>query len=169
VTASPPPTIKRRAGRPRKAPARSLAGLLQNSEQDFQIYNFFAAHRIAHPRSSKDEAIAAAEDHFHCSRSAVQRRIKRLEKWMPVMDEAVKILRGVAAEPILMDINFSSLKPYEGLTERLAVFYSPDEAAELRTLIRKLSPPLAQKLVQEREELQTLRAAHKRARKKPAR
>jgi len=163
MTARPPSKIKRRVGRPRKAPAQSLAALLQTPERDFQIYRFFTAYRVAHPRSSKDAAIAATEDKFDCSRSAVQRRVTRLEKWMPVIDEGVKMLRGV--EPTKPPIRID-LTRYKGLTERLAAFYSPDEVAELSS---RLGAPIALKIAQEREELQALRALQKRARKKTAR
>jgi hypothetical protein len=162
VTASPPKKVKRRVGRPRRLPPQFLAAVLQTPARTFEMYNFVTQYRSAHPGSSEDAAIAAAEEQYHCSRSTIQRHIARLEEWGPVIKECVELLR----QPLrIYPPGAFDLTPHKGLRERLAVFYSPDEVSELR----KLGAPLTLKLAQEREELQALRALKKPPGKKTAR
>jgi hypothetical protein len=158
VTASPP----KRVGRPRKHPL-SLAALEGTSDRDFEMYEFVTAYKLAHPRSSRDAAIGAAEDRFEFSRSTIQRRIAPLEALEPVLRRVGDILRQarkVAAPAAAFD-----WASYRRLTERLAVFYSLDELVELRTL----SPLLALKIAMYCEELKLLRPLRKRRTKNIAR
>jgi hypothetical protein len=158
VTAS-----RKRVGRPRKNPL-SAASLERTSERDVEMYEFVTAYMLAHPRSSKDAAIGAAEDKFRCSRSTVQRRIAPLEALAPVLrkigDNTRQQLRQIAAPAAAFD-----WASYRNLTQRLAAFYSLNELVELRAL----SPLLALKIAKYCEELKLLRALRKRRPKNIAR
>jgi hypothetical protein len=161
VTASPPKKVKRRVGRPRKRPL-SAGALERTSERDVAMYEFVTAYMLAHPRSSKDAAIGAAEDKFRYSRSTVQRRIKPLEALAPVMrrvDDMLRQQRKVAAPPA------AAFGWTRKLTKRLAVFFSLNELMELRTL----SPLLALKIAMYCEELKLLRPLRRRRTKNVAR
>jgi hypothetical protein len=162
MTAKPP--VKRRVGRPRNAPEQSFAALLQTRPQVFKTYRFFEAYLIAHPRSTEEAAIAAAEDEFGCSRSTVQRRIKQLEQWMPIIDKGIKTLLGLV-KPSTPTRGYDSTL-YEGLTRRLGAFYSADDVAEIST---RLGAPTALRIAEKCEELQALPGIRKRTRKKTAR
>jgi len=160
VTASPPKKAKRSVGRPRKNPL-SAASLERTPDRDIRIFKFIAAYMLTHPASSEDEAIGAAEDKFRCSRSTIQRRIAPLKRLAPVLHAIAEILRQQNEKPAAA----FDWTPYKDVTARLAVFYSPDDVDEIRTL----GPRLALRIAQAHEELHALRATRKRARKKTAR
>jgi hypothetical protein len=136
------PTATRKRGRPKKR-LSAKAYKDRRVSLDGQIFEFIKAQLTARGGKGKELAIGAAMERFGFKdRRSIQRKIAPFEQFEKIVSECTLDMRRF-------------FEHYEGVPERLAAFYTE---AELRQL-GQISPDLAQKIADEREELEQFRRA----------